>query len=206
MQFRLIVHVDQNGQARLLQKVLEMFRNGTLKQDPDDPSRRIIDEPGRYVLLTDDSLIPNFTGSALRDGEPVSKRVSSAAFGFKEPIAFSGTTSFGTGTFSCQVNLDYDDPINPFKHRYHPDHDNLDDRFQGKLPAGRESFSIARQIQMEFTASDPDNLTVAGWGDNQLGGNYRETITGLHSKAISISGTFRLTKVSAIGVLNDGMQ
>jgi hypothetical protein len=206
LQFRLIVHVDSSGQVRLLQKVLEMFRNGTLIPDPEDPNNKIVSEPGRFVLVTDETLTSIFTGSALRDGEPVARRTSSTAFSFKQPILLAGNGAFGAGMFNCQVNLDYDDPMNPFKHRFHPDHDNMDERFQTKILPGRESFNITRQLELEFTAQDPDNLTFAGWGDNQLGGKYREVISGLHNKSIHIAGTFRLTRVSRIGVLNDGMQ
>jgi hypothetical protein len=205
-QFRLLVHVDDSGNARLLQKVLEMFKNGTLKPDPGNPSNNIVDQPGHYVLITDDALIPQFTGAALRDGDPVARRLSSAAFGFSKPISLSAQGAFGAGSFSCQVPLDYDDPINPFKHRYHPDHDNLDDRFQNKLPEGAESFSVTRQIELDFTSQDPDNLTVAGWGDNQLGGIYKEVIAGLHNQPIYVTGTFRLTRAATIGILNDGLE
>jgi hypothetical protein len=88
---------------------------------------------------------------------------------------------------------------------FHPDHDNLDDRFEQKLTEGNESFAIARSIELEFTAEDPDDLAIAGWGDNQLGGMYRETVTGLHTRAIRASGTFRVTRASRVGVLNDGL-
>ena len=203
LQLRLIVHVDNNGNVRLLRKVLEMYKNGTLIPDPADPGRQIVGQPGRYVLVTDDSLVPNFTGSALRDGEPVAKRLSSAAFGFKQPILMTAQGDFGAGKIGCTIALDYDDPVNPFQHRYHPDHDNLDERFQTKIPAGKESFNITRQLELEFTTDDPDKLSSAGWGDNQVGGNYRESITGLHNKTLFISGTFRISRVSRIGVLND---
>jgi len=206
LNFRLLIHVDNDGNVRLLQKALQMFKTGTFKPDPNDPDKNIVDQPGRYVLVTEDSLIPNFSGATLRDGQAVARRISSAAFGFSHPIPFSGTGSFGAGNFSCQVNLDYDDPKNPFKHRFHPDHDNLDARFENKLPEGAESFSIVRQVGLEFTAQDPDNLTVPGWGDNQIGGIYRETISGLNNRPIYVSGTFRLTRASTIGVLNDGLQ
>ncbi len=205
LQFRFLVHVDDSGNARLLRKVLQMFKPGTLKPDPNDPTKNIVDQPGRYVLVTDDRLIPNFSGSTLRDGQQVARRISSAAFGFSQPILFSRNGAFGSGDFTCQVTLDYDDPLNPFKHRYHPDHDNLDERFLNKLPEGVESFTVVRQIELQFTNQDPENLTVAGWGDNQLGGNYRETISGLHNKPIYVSGTFRLTRASTVRVLNDGL-
>ena len=100
--------------------------------------------------------------------------------------------------------LGYDDPRNPFKHTFHPDHDNLDERFEAMVPEGVESFAVTRLIELEFTAADPDRLAIAGWGDNQLGGRYRETVTGLHTRTIRAAGTFRLSQVSRIGVLNDG--
>jgi hypothetical protein len=205
LQFRLLVHVDDSGNARLLQKVLQMFKNGTLKPDPSSPSNNIVDQPGHYVLVTDESLIPRFTGSALRDGQPVARRLSSAAFSFPRPVALTAIGTFGSGSFTCQLNLDYDDPLNPFKHGFHPDHDNLDAHFQTKLAEGVESFSVERQIEFDFTAQDPDNTTAPGWGDDQLGGIYKETISGLHNQPIYVSGSFRLTRASTIGVLNDGL-
>src|SRR5207245_2211773 len=104
LQFRLIVHVDTNGQPRLLEKVLQMFKPGTLKPDPNNPTKNIVDQPGRYVLVTDDTLIPNFSGATLRDGQPVARRLSSAAFGFSQPILFSANGAFGSGVFTCQVD------------------------------------------------------------------------------------------------------
>jgi hypothetical protein len=205
LQFRLLVHVDTNGTARLLQKVLEMFKPGTIVPDPTNPSNNIVDPPGHYVLVTDDRLIPQFTGATLSDSQPVARRLSSAVFGFPQPIPFTASGAFGTGTLSCQINLDYNDRLNPFKHLYHPDHDNRDELFQNQLPEGVESFTVLRRVELDFTSQDPDNLTVAGWGDDQLGGVYKETISGLNKDAIYISGTFRLTRASGIGVLNDGL-
>jgi hypothetical protein len=198
--------MDNDGNARLLQKVVQMFKPGTLKPDPNNVSNNIVDQPGRLVLITDDNLIPQFTGAVLRDSQTVGRRVCSVAFSFSQPILLAASGGFGVGTFTCQVNLDYDDPLNPFKHRYHPDHDNLDALYLTKLSEGVESFTVTRQIKMQFTSQDPDNLTVAGWGDDQLGGNYSEVISGLHNQPIYISGTFRLKRVSTVAVLNDGLE
>jgi hypothetical protein len=188
-----------------LQKVLQMFKPGTLKPDPQNPGFQIVDVPGRYVLVTDDNLIPQFEGSALRDGQSVARRVSSPAFGFSAPILMAGAGEFGAGKFTGEIGIGYDDPLNPFKHSYHPDHDNLDERFEEKIPEGTESFSITRVVELEFTEADPERLTLAGWGDNQFGGIYRERVTGLHTRTIHASGTFRLMQVSRVGVLNDGL-
>ncbi|HWQ93744.1 MAG TPA: hypothetical protein VN673_18925 [Clostridia bacterium] len=201
-QFRLLVHVDGNGQAKLLQKVLQMWKPGTYRTN--ENGIREVDQPGRFVLVTDDNLIPNFTGSALRDGEPVARRFSTAAFGFRTPIAMTGTGPFGTSgsQFACNVVLDYDDALNPFKHVYHPDHDNWDARYSQKLPEGKESFSVTRAIQLQFTSTDPDNSAIAGWGDNQLGGIYGESIGGLHRDTLTLRGSFRLQQAVRTAALN----
>ncbi|MBN2505493.1 MAG: hypothetical protein JXQ71_02245 [Verrucomicrobia bacterium] len=203
-QFRVLLHMDSSGTVRLLQKVLQMWQEGTLKPDPQDPARLVVDQPGRFVLLTDESLaaqIPGLTGATLRDGTPVGRRFSTVAFGFRAPQAMGVSGD----TLSCTVAMGYDDSLNPFKHGYHPDHDNLDERFEEKLPEGAESHTVTRQIQFQFTAGDPEGLLLAGWGDNQLGGIYRETVTGLHRSAIHCSGRFRLYRASSTPVLNNGL-
>ncbi|HKX62721.1 MAG TPA: hypothetical protein VJS65_12765 [Verrucomicrobiae bacterium] len=202
-QFRILVHVNNDGQPAFLQRILQMWKNGTTKPDPNDPGKVVVDVPGRYVLLTDESLAPNYTGAALRDGQPVGRRISSAAFAFRNPIPLSGAGEFGANTVSCAVNLDYNDPLNPFKHKFHPDHNNLDEHYTQTLPDGAESFSVQRVVQLEFQANDPNGFQFPGWGDMQLGGKYRETITGIHRNPIYVEGTFRLFQASRVGVLND---
>ena len=54
-QFRLLVHVDNNGQARLLQRVIQMWKDGTFTTD--ENGLQVVDEPGRYVLVTNDRLL-----------------------------------------------------------------------------------------------------------------------------------------------------
>ncbi len=202
-QFRVLVHVDGNGEGKLLQKVLQMWKTGTYRTN--ESGIREVDVPGRLVLVTDDNLIPNLNGSALRDGELVARRFSSAAFAFKQPIPMGRRGDFGAdgAEYFCSVVLGYDDALNPFKHAYHPDHDNLDARFTQKLDEGRESFSVSRQVQIRFTNTDPDNLTLPGWGDTQLGGVYGETITGLHKTPLHLRGTVRLHRASLVPVLNN---
>src|SRR5262249_31122738 len=136
---RLLVHVDDIGTARLLQKVLLMWKNGTYTNNP--AGVQVLDQPGHYVLVSDDRFIPQFTGSALRDNEPVARRFSSTAFAIRNPLPFAGTGDFGSAntTLTNSITLDYDDPLNPFKHQYHPDHNNLDEHFEQKLPEGIES-------------------------------------------------------------------
>ncbi len=201
MNLRLILHVDANGQARLLKEVLQMWRNGTYTND--GSGNRVVDKPGQYVLLTDDSLIPLFAGAALRDGQSVGRRLSTIGYDFPSTttnnfLNLAGAFAIGqsvTGT----LTLTNDHPTNPFKHKFHPDHDNLNARFDG--PAV-ESFTTTRQINLDFTASSPAGPAVPDFGYNEMGGNYRESITGIHKNTIRVSGTFRLSRVSQIAELN----
>jgi len=196
-QFRLIVHVDAAGTARLLQHVFLVRKPPTFKPDPENPGYQIVDEPARTVAVTDEALIPQLVAT----GELIGRRASSAAFGFKTPLALTGN-AFGTGTVNGTLALDYDHPLNPFKHLYHPDHNNMDERFEQKLPEGKEAFTVTRSLSLEFSTTDPGGINPPNWGDNEVGGTYRETITGLHRMPIRINGNFRLVRVLPAAVLN----
>jgi len=185
-----------------------MWKPGAFIPNPDDPTSETFilnpNNPGQAVLLTDDSLIPDYSGLALRDADLVGRRVSTAAFGFRQPLAMSGDFGSTATALTVAVSLDYQDPLNPFKHRYHPDHDNWDPRYENVISEGKESFTVARALSLQFTEDDPEDLTSADWGDFEVGGLYSEEITGLHRAPIHVSGVFRLTHVSDVGVLNDG--
>ncbi|MBE0540503.1 MAG: hypothetical protein IH623_03870 [Verrucomicrobia bacterium] len=199
LSFRLIVHVDATGTARLLQRVFLVRKPPTYLPDPENPGFNILNQPSRTVVLTDEALIPSLIGP----GEILGRRISSAAFGFSQPLGLTNGP-FGTGTLNGVITLGYNDPLNPFKHVYHPDHDNLNERFeQPPLAEGNESFTVTRNVALEFTATDPLGLNPPGWGDEELGGLYRETIAGLHRSAIQISGTFRLVRVARVSTLNN---
>jgi len=199
-QFRLIVHVDTLGNPRLLQNVVLAWTNGVVTTNQQGFKQTV--SPGRYALITDERLLSRFSGSAMRDGTVTGRRLSSSAFGFHDPIPIARNGSFGdtNATFSCNVALGFNDELNPFKHKYHPDHNNLDDRFAS---VKRECPDVTRQISFQFTPSDPENTTLAGWGDNQLGGVYNEVITGLHKAQLHVQGIFRLYRASTVPVLND---
>jgi len=200
-QIRLLIHADDSGAAHLLQKALVMWKPGSTKLNAEGFNE--VDVPGRYVIVTDEALTSQFTGAALRDGEAVPRRYSSTAFGVGMNLKMTG--SFG-GTLRCTNVLGYDDPLNPFKHKYHPDHDNFDENTPPrKQPSGIESFDIERIITLQFTTEDPHHLALAGWGDTQTGGIYLETLVGLHQRPLTVSGAFRLQLACPIGVLNDGL-
>src|SRR5262249_16050968 len=94
-------------------------------------------------------------------------------------------------------------PTNPFLHRYHPDHDNLNDSY-APIPtnAPQEVFTITRKIQFTFTPTDPSGTTDTDYGATDIGGTYRETITGLHQNPLVVCGTFHLVHTLNVPFLN----
>jgi hypothetical protein len=204
-QFRLIMHTDQDGRPSLLQHVVQMWQPGTNVPAHDGTTNTTV-IPGKYVLVANDARLREFQGSTLRDGQPAGRRFSTAAFSFREPLGMTQTTGdFGSpgSRTECVVPLSYTNVLNPFLHSYHPDHDNLSDRYTaltetdgaGGLQTS-ESFSIRRELTLDFAATDPDGLNFPGWGDRQIGGYYKETIYGLHKSALVLQGTFRLNHAS----------
>ncbi len=202
-EFRMIIHVRDDGQASLLQHVTLMWKDGTKN------AAGVVVEPGRQVLVTDDSVIEKLglTGSTLQGGEVVGRRISTACFAFDAPQPMTPAGAFGdlAKPLGCRVSLDYNHPLNPFKHRFHPDHNNLSEDYRTVLPEGDESYTFSRELRLTFTAKDPSDLSLPGWGDNQLGGIYEETVRGVHKDPITIRGSFRLHQASRISVLNDGL-
>jgi hypothetical protein len=198
LSFRLIVHVDAAGAARLMQEVFLVRKPPTFKPDPENPGFNIVDQPARTVAVSDEALIPQIIGTA----EVVGRRISSPAFAFGQPLLLAGGV-FGVDTCDGTLVLDYDHPLNPFKHVYHPDHNNLDERFEQKLPEGKEAFTVSRSVSLEFAETDPWGLNPPGWGETELGGTYRETIQGLHRRVVNVSGNFRLVRVLPAAALNE---
>jgi hypothetical protein len=198
-QMRLIVHVDEEGQARLLQQVTLLWKSGTFTSSSEYSDYSVVDQPGEYVLITNDALLSEYSGAAIRDNKQVGRRISSAAFAFSEPIPMIGKIG---SSLNCTTSLDYNHPLNPFKHKYHPGHDNLDYDFTRLHPNGKESYTITRDIQLTFSDETPEGEISNGWGDNILGGVYQETIMGVHKAKLFVKGTFRLELISRISSLN----
>jgi hypothetical protein len=161
-------------------------------------------EPGRYVLITDDRLIRAFAGAALRDGTSVGRRLSAIGYDFgsdpdQHAMALEGNFELGQ-TLTATLTTPMDHPANPFRHGYHPDHDNLNARFDG--PAD-EAYEITRTLELEFTTAPPEGTTSApDYGYDQMGGHYREIIVGLHKNPLRIQGTFSLKRISLVPDLN----
>lgn len=213
-EFRVIVHIDGDGNARLLQEVVMMQVQPVLGQNNE------VLQPAREVLVTREDLLPQFIGLSLRENQLVGRRISAPVFAHTKPPANPPNPATASsqwpialgrftpnGVLSGLIRVHYDDPLNPFVHRYHPDHDNLNERFEtnNPLPAGVESFTFTREIRFEFSETSPLGLSVPNWGHDVMGGVYKETITGIHKNRIYVEGTFELTHASDVVVLNDGL-
>ena len=205
---RLIVHVDSNGTARLLKEVTQMWKDGTYAVNGE--GQQVIATPGRYVLVTNPAKFSEYKGIASRDDALTGRRLSSVGFDF--PGSGPGNTNNFlplTGNFvvngfvTGSINLSPDFATNPFKHKYHPDHDNFGPLTERPLRYREEAFPITREIRLEFAATDPGGgVAVADYGYNHIAGVYRETVTGLHREPIRVSGVFRLKRIAEIGDLN----
>lgn len=196
---RVLIHVDSSGQARLLKDVIQMWQDGTTRPSSINPEYNEVDVPGRHVLITNPALIGLYSGAVLRDGTPVGLRYSTVAYDFAgREVDFDGVFGPGgevAGTVVVGSNL----PTNPFLHRYHPDHDNLDAQFLNPVV---EAYQVTRSMRFRFAVEDPLGSNPPGWGDSIVGGSFDESITGLHKNPIFTSGQFRLRRVSAVPVLN----
>lgn len=206
--FRLIIHADTGGTVRLLSEVVQMWQPSTWKPDPNDPGKQIIDQPGEAVLLADDSLIGDYTGYTLRDGQPVGRRISAPVFPriaaadlpFDDADAAAGGTFIPTPDAYLEelITLAPEDPTNPFRHLFHPAHRNDEE--------AAHQYEISRTIRLTFAEEDDDGNPITGlpslnWGSSEIGGVYTETITGLHDRPIYIKGTFVLHRVSDVDTL-----
>ena len=184
LDLRLLLHVDEGGTVRLLKEVIQVC---------DDAS-------DKYVLLTDHTLVPNYTGVAVRDGVPVGRRLSAVGFDFAGTARECGGSGVSPGgQVTCAIELGSGHPTNPFLHRYHPDHDNWDERYESPVV---EAYPVSRQIELVFLDRYPPDedlperaVTPAGWGLELLGGYYTETLSGLHKDDITVHGPFILRRV-----------
>lgn len=200
LSMRLLLHVDTNGVARLLKEVIQMWKDGTSTNAGGGFVSTATS--GRSVLLTEDALIPRFKGSTLRDGELVGRRLSTASYdweGTNTSVTMSGRFAVNN-ELKCSLVLQPSTPTNPFRHRYHPDHDNLNVRYDGPS-LSPEAYAVTRDITLQIAPTDSSTLSP-DYGYSVMAGVYRERFTGLHKDPLYVSGAFRLTRVTTTGVLN----
>ena len=200
-QLRVLLHVDGTGTTRLLREVTQMFKAPTTTNDAAGLAQ--VSEAARYVLLTEASLFPSFQGARLHDNSLVGRRLSSAGFDF--PVVTGSNHLAMTGWFAKgeelagTITLGPDFATHPFRHKYHPDHDNLDASFTSFK---QEAPTITRSFVFEFDVV-ADAAKVPNFGYDRLTGLYTETLSGLHRTNLYTRGTVDLRRVSTIASLNE---
>lgn len=155
----------------------------TLLLDLPDPEAA---QGGAIPRLLDSVSIATF-----RDGRPITRRFESILF--DRPVALAQDAGdpldpFGAaGTLHGTVHILPDDPLNPYRHRYNPEH--------------RRGYEITRQITIKIESQkDRPSEQLAGldgtFGPQRLSGQYTEVITGVTEQPITVHGTFRLDRLT----------
>jgi hypothetical protein len=173
---RYIVHVDDAGAARVLSQVFIGKLSGQTPQDGITPLE---------VNLS----------SADKAG---ASRIVAAHMPLERVLATTGSFAVGS-SLSCTIATPFNDPVNPFVHQYHPDHDNKSG--STALVSGQESYDISRAVTFTLAATPPEGVSPIGYGGSVIAGSYAEVITGLHKETLQVAGTFTLHRVSEIGTL-----
>ena len=197
MEFRLILHVDADKRCRLLQRVIlagEEETNGTWNAS----------------LYVDEKKVPPGLKGV---------RISSVAFGVKNDITWDETYGGDQSGFGKNLRFTYaiaaDDPVNPFRHPYHPDHDGWDSKFKNKLPFGDdpksyigeikpELFSISNTVTLAWTNTPAAGGSAALWNPSEkVGGDLYFQVDGLRREgAILMKGLFEMRRISQVGTLS----
>lgn len=185
---RFVLHVDDSGAARILSQVFL----GQLNQ-----------AGNHQGICTKETHL-------LASAKSKATRIVSAHMPLDRVITATGSVG-NASSLHFTINIPFNDPTNPFVHKYHPDHDNKSAK-GAALSAGQESYNISREITFTFTATPPGSgISSTGWGSTVIGGNYAETIQGLSKDTqgvgtgdgIHLTGTFELRRVSEIGTLTE---
>lgn len=178
---RLVIHVDTNGQACLLQSVVM--------------ARTLVGATTNYAYQL------YAAGDNLPEDATDTYRVSSAGFPMMQPVELGPAGDMESGTLTGQINVAFNDPLNPFLHVYQPMHDNKDANwvsYNGPV----ETYNIDRTISLAFEPLATNRSTRAIWGMDVAVGAYSETITGVRKESILVGGTFSLQRISQEGTLH----
>jgi hypothetical protein len=191
LEFNVMIHVDNQGASKILQEVYLMqappSTNGT---------------PGTFVLISDRRNLANFQGTAMKGRERSGRRLSSMVLGLNGAartngyLAMSGQFKPGNAV-TVTVGMDSRSPLNPFYHKYHPDHDNLTADFKVYQ---EEAYEFSRDITVALNA-DQDGGGAKD-GSEVMKGTYTEVIHGLHRLPIQVKGQVEMVRVSTISVIN----
>jgi len=182
MPLRLLVHMDAYGQPRLLQQVLLAW-DPTLTTAPHTN--------GTYALYASEAAVPTEATDL--------KRIDSVGFPIMSPVPLTQDTNSTNLVLTAAVTVPYDAPTNPFLHRYHPMHDNLNWQWE-PYSYPEETRAIERLVSLSF---DAVTNTAANpyYGVDSFSGVYQETLNGLRADSILVKGPFTLERISRINQL-----
>lgn len=190
--FRILMEVAGDGTAKLLQQAFVAWVPAAAQSVPGMDGSYL---GGTNVVL---HTLAEATAFVAAHTNGSVSRISAINFPFMEPVALAGT--FGTSN-SGSFFMPYDDRVNPFVHLYSPDHDNKEynNGQPVSLPAGVESYDVARALSFRFSATDAAGNRPPDWGISQWGGTYSETVSGLLTPGATIqaTGLFTLQKISS---------
>lgn len=208
---RLLVHVDDQGQSRLLKQVTLMRRKrGSAEVDPG------------LVLVTDERLLPQFEGIQRRGERLVGQRIETASYDLPRRSAILSpprpphplTPGFDRSTLEEDylVSLDLDGSVgsgmslrtrpgslvldpwhrtNPFRHAFHEQH--------------QQGPRIVREMMLLFDEVTSEAATAQTRpGIKVLSGTYTESIEGLSKpgERLTLSGPFQLRQISDVAQLH----
>jgi len=160
---KLIVHVDDFGNARLLSQM----HHGVVTKDREGL-------PVFGLSTREDDLLSDYLKGA--------SRYFAVHLPLETDLPLSGAFDIGARLLGT-LAIGHDSTGNPLVHTYHPDHDNLDARFENPLPEGIESHRIDRNFSLTIH-NGPGEVVSPAWGTTLLTGVYAETIFGLHKKVL----------------------
>ena len=185
MKVRLPIHIDANGTARLLQRVVVA---GETNEDG------VFD----YRLYAGSAAIPQSAKTVMRISAvtlPTETPVIVGQGGFSDKAVFEFTVSSGGST-------------SLLRHPLHPRHDGLDWDFKTAAPSGNninnykydkkpETFSVQNKIELNLDMNGGE----ASWNPEKTkNGTVKWTLNGLRNEgAITISGKMTLKHVSPKG-------
>jgi hypothetical protein len=127
-------------------------------------------------------LLPCLQVESNRDGRQISFRLEAALF--HEATDLFGTIgAAGTsGAVSATLSMAADHPLNPYKHRYHPEHG--------------LGYDLTRSLKLRFGAQGPEPAPDPFATVGVLSGVYEEEIVGLTQEPIHVRGGFRLRRLA----------
>jgi hypothetical protein len=188
MPLRAILHVDLDGNLKLLQRVLIATR--------EDEDRATVS------LHLSDASIPTDASVS---------RLSTVDMGVDNQIVAAEAASEFRQSAEFHFLVDASDRSNPFRHAYHPDHDGLQWDFTTPAPSGDDIANYVGAIKPEtFSVSNVVSFTwsekageIAVWDPQEtLAGECRWELHGLRRQGpIHVEGPFTMRRISTVGAL-----